>query len=97
MNDRFRSFREATSRALFGGEGVTTTELRAAVATAHPPPALEALVKKIRAGAYTVTDADLDALRGHYGEDGLFEIIVAATYGIASDQLAAAQRALDEA
>ena len=44
-----------------------------------------------------MTDADVDALRRQYSEDQLFEIIVAAAFGAASDRLAAAHRALEEA
>ena len=52
---------------------------------------------KIRMRAYTVTDQDVDALRNHFTEDQLFEIIVAAAFGAASAQLAAARRALETA
>ena len=55
------------------------------------------LVQKIRSRAYTVTDQDLDAVRGHYTEDQLFEIIVASAFGAASERLAVAHRALEEA
>ena len=97
MKDKFLSFREATSRALFGDRGTTPRELRLAVAKGEPPPALASLVKKIRTAAYTVTDDDIDALRAEYGDEGLFEIIVSGAFGTASDQLAAARRALEEA
>ena len=97
MKDKFLSFREATSRALFGDHGTTPRDLRVAVAKGEPPPSLASLVRKIRSGAYTVTDHYIDALRAEYGADGLFEIIVAAAYGTASDQLDAARRALEEA
>ena len=55
------------------------------------------LVQKIRSRAYAVTDQDLDALRNRYTEDQLFEIIVAAAFGAANDQIAAAHRALEDA
>lgn len=97
MADKFLSFREATARALFGDEGVTPRELRTAVAKGNAPPALSALIATIRSGAYKVTDEDINALRQEFGEEGLFEIILAATHGMASEQLAAAHRALDEA
>ena len=54
-------------------------------------------MQKIRSRAYTVTDQDLDALRGRYTEDQLFEIIISAAFGAASERLAAAHRALEEA
>jgi alkylhydroperoxidase family enzyme len=97
MDDRFASFRHATAAALLGGSGATPAELRRAIAFGNPPPDLQPLVDKIRSRAYTVTDQDLDALRSHYTEDQLFEIVAAAAFGAASDRLAAAHRALEDA
>lgn len=54
-------------------------------------------MEKIRSRAYTVTDQDVDALRARYTEDQLFEIIVSAAFGAASERLAAAHKALEEA
>ena len=97
MDDRFESFRKATAGALLSGPGATSPELRQSVARGNPPPELTTLVQKIRSRAYTVTDQDLDALRSRYTDDELFEIIVAAAFGAASERLAAAHRALEEA
>ena len=97
MDDRFDFFRNATAAALLDGPGTTPPELRQAVAGGSPPPELRTLVQKIRSRAYTVTDQDIDALRSHYTEDELFEIIVAAAFGAANERLAAAHRALEEA
>jgi hypothetical protein len=97
MIDRFASLRNATTRALLDGSGSTDSTLRHAVAEGHSPPDLRILVDKIRSRAYTVTDADLDALRGQYNEDQLFEIIVAAAVGAAEERRAAAWRALEQA
>jgi alkylhydroperoxidase/carboxymuconolactone decarboxylase family protein YurZ len=97
MNDRFASFRQATANALLQSPGTTPAELRQAIASGNPPPELTTLVQKIRTRAYTVTDQDVDALRSRYTEDQLFEIIVSAVFGAASDRLAAAHRALEEA
>ncbi|HEX2341362.1 MAG TPA: hypothetical protein VHI98_12860 [Vicinamibacterales bacterium] len=97
MDDRFASFREATAAALLKSPATTAQELRQAIADGNPPPELKTLVQKIRTRAYTVTDQDVDALRGKYSEDQLFEIIAAAVFGAASDRLAAARRALEEA
>ena len=55
------------------------------------------LVQKIRSRPYTVTDQDLEALRSRYTDDQLFEIIVSAAFGAATERLAAAHRALEEA
>ena len=97
MDDRFASFRNATADALLNKSGATPAELRQAVAQGSSPPELMSLIQKIRSRAYTVTDEDLDRLRSRYSEDALFEIIVAAAFGVAQEQLAAARRALEDA
>ena len=97
MDDRFASFRNATADALLTKAGATQAELRQAIARGSSPPELMSLVQKIRSRAYTVTDEDLDRLRSRYSEDALFEIIVAAAFGVAQEQLAAARRALEDA
>jgi alkylhydroperoxidase family enzyme len=97
MEDRFASFRKATAASLLTAPATTLPELRQAVTRGAPPPELAALVEKIRRHAYEVTDSDLDALRGRYTEDQLFEIVVAAAFGAAQERLAAGLRALDEA
>jgi alkylhydroperoxidase family enzyme len=97
VDDRFAPLRKATASALLGGSGTTPAELRQAIARGCPPQELMTLVNKIRSRAYTVTDQDLDAVRSRYTEDQLFEIIIAAAFGAASERLAAAHRALEEA
>jgi len=97
VDDRFGLLRNATARALLGGSGATSPELRQAIAKGLPPPELAELVQKIRSRAYTVTDADLDSLRSRYTEEQLFEIVVSAAFGAAEERLAAAHRALESA
>lgn len=97
MDDRFAALRAATRTAALTQPGETPTALRDAVARGTAPAELELLVRKIRARAYTVTDADLDALRGQFTEDQLFEIIVATTVGAADERLTAARRVLEQA
>jgi len=97
MDDRFANLRNATKGAVFDGGGQTPSELRRAVGTGAAPPNLATLVQKIRSRAYTVTDADIEGLRGQFSDDQLFEIIVAATFGAASERRMAAFRALEEA
>ena len=97
MNDRFASFRKATAAALLDRDGATPAPTRRAIAGGAAPADVKALVDKIRSRAWTVTDADVDAVRRQYSEDQLFEIIVAAAFGAASERLAAAHRALEEA
>jgi len=97
MEDRFAPFRNATAAALLQGSGATPSGLRQAIASGSAPPELMTLVQKIRSRAYAVTDQDFDALRNRYTQDQLFEIIVAAAFGAANDQIAAAHRALEDA
>jgi alkylhydroperoxidase family enzyme len=97
MEDRFAYLRNATEAAVLDGAGETPSELRRAVAKGDVPPNLAPLVEKIRLRAHSVTDTDVDGLRAHYSDDQLFELIVAATFGAASERLAAALRALEEA
>src|SRR3954469_2951944 len=81
--DRFAPFRDATAAALLSGPGATDANLRHAIAAGAPPEDLWTLVAKIRSRAYTVTDEDIDVLRGRYSDDQLFEIVVAAAFGAA--------------
>ena len=97
MSDRFAPLRKATEAAVFEGGGETSPELRRAAGKGEVPPDLAPLMEKIRSRAYTITDTDLDVLRAHYSDDQLFELIVAATFGAASERLAVALRALEEA
>lgn len=94
--DRFASFRNATSTALLG-PGVTSVDLRQDLLTGVAPPDLASLVEKIRNRAYTVSDADLHALRAAYTDDQLFEIVVVSAFGGALDRLTAAHKALERA
>jgi alkylhydroperoxidase family enzyme len=97
MDDRFAALRKATEAAVFGGGGETPSDLRRAVAEGQAPPDLALLTERIRSRAHSVTDTDIDSLRVHYSDDQLFELIVAATFGAASERLAAALRALEDA
>lgn len=55
-------------------------ELRAVVASTPPPPdAMETYLRKVHERAYTITDADVDALKSAgLSEDEIFEQTVAA-------------------
>ena len=97
MTQSFSRLEAATRRAVVDGPGSTDTTIRRQVASGQPPPELAVLVQKIRDHAYRVTDADVDALRGRYSEDQLFELIVAAALGAAEDRLKAAMAALEAA
>jgi alkylhydroperoxidase family enzyme len=95
--DRFAPFRDATAAALLDAPGDVTPDVRRAIAFGTPPADLADLVEKIRSNARAVTDRDIDALRGRYTEDQLFEVIAAAAFGAAHERLMAARRALEQA
>ena len=77
--------------------GHTDPALRQRIAGGDAPPDLAPLVAKIRQHAYRISDADVDALRGTYTEDQLFEIIIAATLGAAEHRLTRAMAAVEQA
>lgn len=87
---------EATRRAVLEGPAALDASVRAQLAANDPPGDLAALVRKIHHEAYRVTDADVDALRGRYSEDQIFEIIVAATLGAAEYRLRRAMAVLED-
>jgi len=91
MSTTLAAMKRATHQAVLEGPGTVDGSIRQQVGSATPPPDLAVLVQKIRDHAYRVTDADVDALRAHYSEDQLFEVIVAAAFGAAEHRL---QRAL---
>lgn len=93
--DHFAALRDATAAALLDAPGDLSSDVRRAIASGTPPADLVPLVQKIRSDARSVTDGDLDALRGRYTEDQLFEIIVSAAFGAARERLMAARRASD--
>ena len=96
-DDPLDPLREATALAVLRGPGTTSADLRQAVARGEAPDDLGALVEKIRAHAWRVTDEEVAALAGRYSEDQLFEIIVAAALGAADERLRAGLRALEDA
>jgi hypothetical protein len=91
------ALQRATHHAVLEGPGHTDPALRQQVASGQAPPDLASLLQKIHNHAYRVTDADIDALRGTYTEDQLFEIIVAAALGAAEHRLARALAVVEEA
>jgi hypothetical protein len=97
VSDRFARFRAATAAALLDGPGSLPADVRRAIADGKPPRELQSLVEKIRTHAFTVTDADVEALQHLYSGDQVFEIILAAAFGAADERLAAARRAVDAA
>lgn len=71
-------------------------QLRANVAaTAPAPPELAAYLEKVRTAAYTVTDADVQALQdAGFSEDEIFEQTVAVAISEGLRRLDAAERVI---
>jgi hypothetical protein len=94
MAEKWADLRQATVDAAFGAAGTTPATLRQALARGEAPEDLERLIAKIRREPHRVTDEDLGALRARYSEDQIFEIVLAATVGVAGQKLDAALAAL---
>jgi alkylhydroperoxidase family enzyme len=95
MADRHQALRDAVEDSVLRGAGHTDPSLRRAIASrGEVPPELRALVDKVRTRAWTVADADLDALKRTYTDDQIFEIVLAAALGAARERLNAGLSAL---
>jgi hypothetical protein len=80
------------------GAGASDPSIRRAAADAAGVPVdLAPLVDKIHRHAYTVTDDDVARVQATYGDDQMFEVIVAAALGASRKRLLAGLRALDDA
>lgn len=98
MHDPHAALRDEVLKLVLEGPAQTDTELRAAAAADSGLPAdLHALVHKIHAHAYKVTDEDVAAAQAHYGDDRMFEIIVSAALGASRARLMAGLAALEHA
>ena len=96
--DPHASLRDAVFRTVMDGVGESDVSVRRAAADGTGVPAeLQPLIDKIHAHAYRVTDNDIAQLRSNYGDDRLFEIIVAAALGASRQRLFAGLKALDDA
>ena len=85
------------ARVLDGAGVAAPSQRRVAFEGKGAPPELQALIDKIEAHAYKVTDDDLRKLQDTYSDDELFEIIVSAALGASERRLLAGLEALDEA
>lgn len=111
MSERYANLVERLRASVLEGRGVTDRAVRQAVASrasalgggtgsgAAPatavPPEIRELVDKIAGRAYTVTDADVQAVRqAGYSEDAVFEITAAAAMGAALGRLERGMAAL---
>ena len=98
MQDPHATLRDEVFAQVFDGPGDSDPAVRAVAANNGGVPSdLEPLVRKIHARAYKVTDDDVSRLRGSYGDDRLFEIIVSTALGASRRRLIAGLTALDDA
>src|SRR5690349_5722414 len=97
-DDPHASLRNNVVNRVLDGAGVAApARRRGAFDGKGAPPELQALIDKVEAHAYKVTDDDLRRLQATYSDDELFEIIVAAALGASERRLVAGLEALDEA
>ena len=97
-DDPHATLRHNVITKVLDGAGVAApSQRRVAFEGTGAPPELQALIDKVEAHAYKVTDDDLRRLQAMYSDDELFEMIVAAALGASRRRLLAGLRALDEA
>ena len=98
MNDPHARLRDAALASVLDGPAHTESTLRNAAARNQSLPAdLQALIAKVHAHAYRVTNEDVAAAQRIYGDDRLFEIIVSAAMGASRQRLDAGLKALEDA
>jgi hypothetical protein len=98
MNDPHAVLRDRALETVLDGPAHADPELRnAAARNQQLPRELQALVGKIHAHAYRVTDEDVAEALRVYGDDRLFEVVVSAAMGASRQRLDAGLRALEDA
>ena len=96
--DPHATLRNNVIKRVLDGAGVAApSQRRVAFEGKGAAPELQALIDKVEAHAYKVTDDDLRQLQAKYSDDELFEIIVSAALGASERRLLAGLEALDEA
>lgn len=96
--DPHAALRDRVLGRVLEGDGESDVSIRGVAAdNAGVPADLRTLVEKIHNRAYQVTDADVARLQAQYGDDQMFEIIVAAALGASRNRLLAGLEALDGA
>ena len=96
--DPHAALRDRVLQTVLDGRGETDSSLRHAAAEERGVPAeLQALVEKIHAHAYKVTDEDVARLQTNYSDDQLFEVVVSAALGASRRRLDAGLEALRDA
>ena len=98
IGDPHASSRHRVLDRVLKGPAETDASLRHAAALGKGAPGdLQTLIDKIHRHAYKVTDADIAAAQGKYGDDKVFEIVVSAALGAANQRLEAGLKALGDA
>ena len=97
-HDPHARLRDRALETVLRGAGESDSATRAAAADGVDVPAdLRPLIEKIHKHAYKVTDDDVARVQAKYGDDQMFEIIVAAALGASRKRLLAGLEALDKA
>lgn len=97
-SDPHAGLREQALTSILDGPAHSSSEIRHAAASNRELPAdLAALIGKVHAHAYRVTDEDVAKAQREYGDDKLFEIIVSAAVGASRQRLEAGLKALEDA
>ncbi len=99
MSDAVRTLRASATATVLDGVGTTSPERRrAAFDNTNVEEPARALVDKVAKTAWKVSDEDVAAAKAAgLAEDEIFELTVAAAFGQATRQLAAALAAVDQA
>ena len=99
MPDEKRAVYGTLVDRILNGPGDTTAEQRAhAFENARVGPALDPLLGKVATSPTRITDADFEVARAAgFGEDQLFELVIASAVGQTTRMYDAALAALEEA
>jgi hypothetical protein len=98
IEDPHAVLRNKLLEIVLSADGESDPSVRRAAFEGRDVPAdLQPLIDKIRAHAYKVTDDDLERVQRTYGDDALFEIIVATALGASERRLLAGLEALNDA
>ena len=100
MQTRYDEKMRRLEGRLLDGPGATEPQMRRAAADGDPvgDPLVDGYLEKIRRHAYTLTQADIDAMTAAgWDEDRIFELSICAAFGAARLRQRAGLAALDAA
>ncbi len=94
---RDRRFKDLVAAVVHGPGVLPSTVRESLVVGSAPPAALADLAAKVAGGGLAVTDEDVAAVLGAgYGEDAVFECVVAAALAAGAARLRTVERLLAE-